>query len=163
LTLLERYWLWLWRQMTKTFATHSSSSRVLFMAIALPFLGLTTHYRESWLGAIFIKMIQAHTPICNFFVKLKCYYINIRSIVNKLPQYFAYSHNFDVIAITETWLSNSIYDKEILPMNYKIYRNDRGCRGGGVLLPVQDNIYLFFINFIYLFINAVQHKCWRSA
>jgi len=27
--------------------THSSSSRILFLAIALPFLGLATHYRES--------------------------------------------------------------------------------------------------------------------
>ena len=69
------------------------------------------------------------------------------SIVNKLSQFqsFVYSHNFDVIAITETWLSNSIFDNEILPTNYKIYCNDRGSRGGGVLLAVRDNIISIII------------------
>ena len=51
-----------------------------------------------------------------------------------------YSHNFDIVGITETWLSSNIFDNEILPINYTIYRNDHGSRGGGVLLAVQDNI-----------------------
>ena len=71
-----------------------------------------------------------------------CYYINIMSIVNKSFQFqsFIYSHHFDIIAITETWLSNNIFYNEILPTNYRIYCNDHGCRGGGVLLAVHDNI-----------------------
>ena len=51
-----------------------------------------------------------------------------------------YSHDYDIIAITETWLSNNIFDNEILPINYTIYRNDRGSRGGGVLFAVRDSI-----------------------
>jgi len=51
-----------------------------------------------------------------------------------------YSHNYGIVAITETWLSSSIFDNEILPTNYRIYRNDRSSRGGGVLLAVQDTI-----------------------
>jgi len=68
--------------------------------------------------------------------------MNIRSIVNKLSSFqtLIYSHDFDFIAITETWLSDNIFDNEILPTNYTIYRNDRGSRGGGVLLAVRDNI-----------------------
>ena len=51
-----------------------------------------------------------------------------------------YSCDYDIIAITETWLSNNVFDNEILPANYTLYRNDRGSRGGGVLIAVRDNI-----------------------
>lgn len=62
--------------------------------------------------------------------------------MNKLSKFqsFAYSTFYDIIAITETWLSNSIYDNEILPTGYSIYRNDRTTRGGGVLIAVKDYI-----------------------
>jgi len=45
-----------------------------------------------------------------------------------------------LIAITETWLTENIFDSEILPNQYIIYRNDRQSRGGGVLLAVQTHI-----------------------
>ena len=45
-----------------------------------------------------------------------------------------------MIAITETWLTENIFDSEILPNQYIIYRNDRQSRGGGVLLAVQTHI-----------------------
>ena len=51
-----------------------------------------------------------------------------------------YSHDYDIIAISETWLSDNIFDNEILPTNYTIHRCDRGSRGGGVLVAVWDNI-----------------------
>ena len=38
--------------------------------------------------------------------------------------------------ICETWLSDFVYDHEILPSNYSIYRKDRLSRGGGVLIAV---------------------------
>ena len=44
------------------------------------------------------------------------------------------SHNLDVLALTETWLSNgdnSILN-ELLPPGYAIRHVDRGRRGGGV-------------------------------
>ena len=49
-------------------------------------------------------------------------------------QTFIYSSNFHIIALTETWLSSYIFDKEILPNGYAIYRSDRETRGGGVLV-----------------------------
>ena len=55
-------------------------------------------------------------------------------------QSFVYSSSFDVICITETWLSDFIYDKEILPYKFTFYRRDRGSRGGGVLIAVNDNL-----------------------
>ena len=51
-------------------------------------------------------------------------------------------NQFDVIALTETWLNNSITDYEVIPNGYQIFRKDRstGKRGGGVLLAVKDSI-----------------------
>lgn len=53
-----------------------------------------------------------------------------------------YSENFDVVALTETWLTNSASDNEILDVGYSIYRTDRstGKRVGGVLLAVKNSI-----------------------
>ena len=43
-----------------------------------------------------------------------------------------------MICITETWLSELVFDKEILPSHYAIYCKDRGSHGGGVLLVAVD-------------------------
>ena len=42
------------------------------------------------------------------------------------------------ICITETWLIDLIYDKEILPNKFTLYCKDRESRGGGVLIAVND-------------------------
>ena len=55
-------------------------------------------------------------------------------------QSLAYSFCYDIIAISETWLSDSIFNNEILPSNFTIYRCDRRSRGGGVMLAVKDDI-----------------------
>ena len=66
------------------------------------------------------------------------------SLTNQLNSFQSYilSRDFDLRAITETWLSNSILNGEILPSNYTIYRRDRASRGGGVLLAVKDHLSL---------------------
>ena len=53
-------------------------------------------------------------------------------------QSYVYSSDFDIICLTETWLSESIFDQEILPTNYQIYRKDRPSRGGGVLIAIKS-------------------------
>ena len=40
--------------------------------------------------------------------------------------------------ITETWLSDFVFDGEILPRGYVLYRKDRPTRGGGVLVAVNE-------------------------
>lgn len=51
-----------------------------------------------------------------------------------------YGQDLDVICITETWLNNTVYDHELLPSGYKIFRNDRKGRvGGGVLIATKLN------------------------
>lgn len=46
----------------------------------------------------------------------------------------------DRVIGTETWLSSATYDTEIIPseLGYNVYRRDRGSRGGGVLIIVDD-------------------------
>ena len=67
---------------------------------------------------------------------------NARSLVNKLSKFqsFVYSNPIDVYCITESWLSNSIFDNEILPSGYSIFCKNRGSRGGGILVAVADSI-----------------------
>ena len=47
-------------------------------------------------------------------------YLNIRIIVNEINSFqrFVYSRFPDIIRVTETWLSEKIFDNEILPYNY---------------------------------------------
>lgn len=55
-------------------------------------------------------------------------------------QSFVYSSSFHIVAIVETWLSSFIFDNEILPTGYTLYRKDRASRGGGVLLAIHNSI-----------------------
>ena len=55
-------------------------------------------------------------------------------------QSIIYIYSFDIIGITETWLSNHIYDNEIIPSGYVIFHKDRASCGGGVLLAIGNDI-----------------------
>ena len=64
-------------------------------------------------------------------------------MVNKISDFrsFVYSSNYSIFCITETWLSDLIYDNEILPTGFNIYRKDRSSRGGGVLIAIDQDIH----------------------
>ena len=68
-------------------------------------------------------------------------YWNARSLVNQLSyfQSFILANHFDIVAITETWPHNNIFNNEILPSGYSIYRNDRCSKGGGILLAIKND------------------------
>jgi hypothetical protein len=69
-------------------------------------------------------------------------YFNSRSVKNKIPeiQSRVVNENYDVIAITESWLDDSCFDGEIFPSNYHVFRNDRNSHGGGVLLAIKSDL-----------------------
>ena len=82
---------------------------------------------------------------------LNCYLQNVRSLKavnndgisneNKMSdlQDIVYSRDLDIICLTETWLNDSINNREIFPLGYNIYRKDRLTRvGGGVLIAVKS-------------------------
>jgi len=59
-------------------------------------------------------------------------------LVNKLLlfQSFVYSLSYKVVAVIETWLSDRIYDREILPNGFMI--NNCNTCVGGVMLAVHN-------------------------
>ena len=67
---------------------------------------------------------------------------NCRSLVKNLSQFqsFVYASDFQIIGLSETWLSDNIADLEILPQAYSLYRKDRGSRGGGDMLAVSNKL-----------------------
>jgi len=78
--------------------------------------------------------------------KLKCFYTNARSIVNKRNELELYimEERPDIIAITETWAVESIEDSELKIEGYTMIRRDRilgeKTRGGGVLLYIIESV-----------------------
>jgi hypothetical protein len=59
------------------------------------------------------------------------------------------STNPDIIFGTETWIDSNIKDSHIFPSVYNIFRKDRNCGGGGVLIAVKDIftfVRLFFFS-----------------
>jgi hypothetical protein len=97
---------------------------------------------------------------------LTCFYQNVRSLKasGKLSHFqdIVLTNHFDIIALTETWLNDSVTNHEILPHGYTIYLKDRyfGKRGGGVLLAVKENIPVetFHITIVGLELTSVFIK-----
>ena len=70
-------------------------------------------------------------------------YQNVRGLNSKLRNLFLNSFSFDynIIALTETWLRPNTLDAEILCDNFLVFRRDRLSRtGGGVLIAVRANL-----------------------
>lgn len=85
-------------------------------------------------------------------MSLKCHDLrlinfNARSLTNKTTdlEYLLASYDPHIANISETWLRPEIKDNEIIPPGYKIFRNDRESRGGGVAIIVKENIQCFLM------------------
>lgn len=73
----------------------------------------------------------------------------------------ASSHDFNIIAITETWLTSHILSSELFDSGYQVFRRDRVLnnnitRGGGVLLAIDTKIVSTEIILPYSNENAEQ-------
>ena len=68
--------------------------------------------------------------------------INFQSASAKRAEipYLLESLKLDIILGTETWLDPTIATAEILPDSYKVYRRNRGGRGGGVVVAVRNSL-----------------------
>lgn len=79
---------------------------------------------------------------------LTLYYQNCRGLRSKLHTLFMniLLHSYDIIILTETWLTSDIFDNELIDSRYVLFRCDRdreatGRRdGGGVLVAVLRSI-----------------------
>jgi len=84
--------------------------------------------------------------VCNF---LKTYYQNVRGLrtkLNTLRCNFILFDSYDIIILTETWLTPNIDNAELGFVGYHIFRFDRNShtssstRGGGVLIAIKSNL-----------------------
>ena len=84
-----------------------------------------------------------HKPKKVSFKPLRILNVNCQSIKNKIPEFHTLVDSVkpDIIFGTESWLSCDIFDAEIFPGNYNIFRRDRaGKQGGGVFIAVNTDI-----------------------
>lgn len=72
---------------------------------------------------------------------LKFCHINVRSLVNGFDKFKEKVNNkFDIISISESWLTANIHNEDIKINGYKIFRADRKGRGGGVAIYIKNCI-----------------------
>ena len=60
--------------------------------------------------------------------------------IDEIYSCFCIGHKFDIICISETWLSGNISNDDISLPGYSIFRNDRSSIGGGVAMYVNDQL-----------------------
>lgn len=76
---------------------------------------------------------------------LQVYYQNMGGMRSKLSSVYLLLQQsiYDIIVLSETWLSGDVLDTEVCPAEYNIYRADRNSstslksRGGGVAIMVR--------------------------
>ena len=80
---------------------------------------------------------------------LQCYYYNATSIRGKLDDFNSHfsAYDYDVISVVETWLNDSVFDREILSnCQFKIFRRDHLTEisnisdSSGILLAVNSKL-----------------------
>jgi len=79
------------------------------------------------------------TPKSNLPSKLTLISVNIQSVISKKQALWESIDLYqpDFITGCETWLSQSVFDSEVLPENYRIYRKDRSDGYGGILIGIK--------------------------
>lgn len=108
----------------------------------------------------------------NLLNLLIVYYQNVRGLKSKTSTFFLNStaSNFDIIALSETWLNPNIMDNELFDSSYDVYRCDRSQLtsdkkdGGGVLIAVKsvfpsERLYIDFSDHVELVIVKIKIQC----
>lgn len=88
---------------------------------------------------------------------------NVRSLFtgfNYLKDIFN-KHKFDIVIITETWLSQAIPDNLVCIDGYRVIREDRQGRGGGLAIYHKNNILIRKIT-IEKNLNSSLEQLWVS-
>lgn len=88
------------------------------------------------------ELIQANVTSFGKKNNFKIAHINVRSLNTEFEAFSLYihDHDFDIVAITETWL-NIDNDSTLYSIpDYNFIRKDRETRGGGVAFYIKKNI-----------------------
>ena len=69
-------------------------------------------------------------------------HLNIRSLLGHFDQRteFVHYHSPDIVAISETWLDDSVDDSVLAMPGYNVHRADRHRHGGGVAIYAAANL-----------------------
>lgn len=86
---------------------------------------------------------------CTFIIA----YQNVRGLNSKVVEFYnnvcITDNEYDAVALTETWITDSVYDSELFPEHFSIFRcrnRSDNLRGGGVLLAVKSKYSCSLIN-----------------
>ena len=73
---------------------------------------------------------------------MKIAHLNVRSLISGFDKFkhLVCEHDFDIVALSETWLSNDVDSDTIKLQGYNLFRKDRVGRGGGVAIYIKTGI-----------------------
>ena len=74
---------------------------------------------------------------------INVYYQNVRGLNTKLSEFYINMNlaTYDIVILTETWLTPLITDNMLFPSDYTIFRKDRLVKkGGGILIALKNHI-----------------------
>ena len=99
-----------------------------------------------YVNLLFCALPPLPSPL--YFTHGIIFYQNVRGLRTRVNDVYLSSlaENYDIIALTETWLNSGINSCELFSPRYNVYRQDRDnvgpgtTRGGGVLLAVDKSI-----------------------
>ncbi len=84
------------------------------------------------------KMTMCHTNIQSLGTGELGPTTRANSKLDQMRTIFKLEHKFDIIGVSETWLTQSVTDEDINLESYDVYRKDRNGRGGGVCIYVNS-------------------------
>ena len=73
---------------------------------------------------------------------VKIGHLNTRSLLKKIDEIkiLIHQNSFDILAISETWLSDKIPNELVNIPGFNVYRKDRPSHGGGVLIYIKETL-----------------------
>uniref|UniRef100_UPI0029161788 endonuclease/exonuclease/phosphatase family protein n=1 Tax=Escherichia coli TaxID=562 RepID=UPI0029161788 len=75
--------------------------------------------------------------------ELRACFLNVTSLrahIGQVRELLSGYHSYDIFRVAETWLGPFVSDDVIQVGRYKVFRQDRNLRGGGVALYIKDNL-----------------------
>lgn len=102
--------------------------------------------------------------MCSNVHNLRFGHANIRSLLNCFDDFLNFISNkdFDVIALSETWLTPDLPSTLIAVPQYTITRSDRPTRGGGLCFLVRNNISFKLVNTDFI-LNKTLEQLWINC
>ena len=84
---------------------------------------------------------------CNY---ASIFYTNARSLVKQFKelQYLVHKNKYDIIAVTETWLSTNIVPAKYHLDGYQAFSNNREYSSGGLLYTSKRRIMLKLFQYV---------------